>query len=64
MISSGIVPGFSSLCCDAEGDISRLILRQQEFLLPARHARRAFDDDPVLRAVMVHLQRQLRRTAR
>lgn len=40
----------------ADGNEGGLVLGDQESLVSPRHARRAAHDDPVLRAMMVHLQ--------
>ena len=47
----------------AERNVGRLILLEQERLLAARDARRAGDDDPVLGAMMMQLQRHATRPA-
>ena len=44
----------------AERYIGGLVFRDDKDLIATRDARRAFDDDPVLRAVVVHLQAQAR----
>ena len=41
-------------------DVRRFVLRQEELVLAARDPRRAGDHDPVLGAVVVHLQRKRR----
>src|SRR3984893_19171278 len=41
-----------------DGNVGGLIFLQQENFLPASNARRPGDDYPVLRTMMVHLQRQ------
>jgi hypothetical protein len=43
---------------DAERDVGRLVLAEQDDLLAARHPGRAAHHDPVLGAMMVHLQRE------
>src|SRR5471032_3503661 len=42
----------------AERDIGRFVFAQQKFFFSARDERCAADDDPVLRTVVMHLQRQ------
>ncbi|SAL89035.1 hypothetical protein AWB74_08875 [Caballeronia arvi] len=44
----------------AERNERRFVLAQQKLLFAARDERRAAHDDPVLRAMVMHLQRQLR----
>src|ERR1700719_2634296 len=44
---------------DAEWNVGRLILFEEKYLIATRDARGPGDDDPVLGAMMVQLQRQL-----
>ena len=59
MRCSGILPGFSSRCARAERDVGRLVLGQHDLLVAAHDLGGALHDDPMLGAVVVHLQRQL-----
>src|SRR5579884_3365629 len=52
--------GILDAVTDADRDVRRLILLEQEDLIAAGDACRAGDDDPVLRAMMMQLQGQRR----
>src|SRR6185437_2622254 len=52
------LPGVLDPMLDPDGDIGRLIFLEQENLVPSRDARGPRDDDPMLRPVMMQLQRQ------
>ena len=42
----------------AQRYVGRLVFRQQQRFVATRYARRALDHDPVLSAMVMHLQRQ------